>query len=1495
MTAEVDDELQLMRASAGLLSDLQVALSKLLWKRGAKRVHQLVRTRDLDHVIQLVEPFQAEPQLLDTHLKILLPPIVEAYLAFLQISQPKSTSAQTVPLDVAASKLLYTFCKVRGEKIIIGFLNNEPRYLELILSNLEDFKTLSADSDTAWEKSYISLLWLTHLMLVPFDLSSISRPVQLSEGHEHMSLQSEVPSIARRVIALGIYYLASATREQDAAAKMLVRLVTRPDMQSLKLPAAVVSWALTKLLNPSASPNSNLHTFLGPLRFLVGMTVSVDTTGIASLIPSIYSAGKRLMDDAMLAFLSSSAVTKKLVVKLLRNVALLSLQSSFDNLVDFFEASSVVEETIEYGLQSLEDRDTPVRFAASKALSMIVLRLDPEMGHEVVQAVLDSFNEDMPARRSERPDFGAANALRWHGLTLTLAHALFRRSASPQQLPEILNALLLALSFEQRSAVGVSTGSNVRDAACFGIWSLSRRYTTKELLSADISLIDWVFYEDANAASIIQIVAVQLLLSACLDPSGNIRRGSSAALQELTGRHPDQVSNGISLVQVVDYHAVGLRQRAMVDVAQNAADLDPMYRKALLTALGQWRGLGSTDVSSREAAAESIGLLCAPQTPQHVTITLVHLQRCLDAFPGSDIEQCHGSMLALSKIIDNKILQQTKSDQPDPSKEGISYLLALWGLFIIIDVGLFRSHTARAIRAELPSAVARLIASLSELSLLPTASHWDLPPQKLKLSQIVSGLISSSESSTLQVLPRLVRALSLLSQSGLTTTPILDLSDCLTRIAHDSSGMVLQGSGRVVALGAAFPWLQDIYSCDPIAACNLLSNMIQTAPLTEWRIVALHAMELMIQAGAVGTDVLPEVLLALDAGLNDYTITERGDVGSLVRTKAVQCVQGMWEAGQPLLEPASKQLLQGNIIRLAPEKMDRVRIQAARCLARISGLESASDMDVTSYQYFANLFSPLNHNPPAWKRDAILKGSISCAGVGAEGLLRASRMALVDTISRGSTDMRSDCLSTLTSFLRELIAKEAETQPLLELIAYLLDTLPSIIPSDSPFNMQYREWSKIYGDVYQIQLGNIPVIVCNSAESARVLFGHFSQALSSRPVFYTFHKVLSNTAGTTIGTSPFSESLKRRRKGAASALNKPSVASYVDHLDVETLAFVKEGLEYGAAGTQSVDPMPMIQRLSLSLALTLNWGTRMGSRDDPLFHEITEVEEEISKFRSTSGNLQDYVPFLRLNPFSVGSKRAKEMRQRRDVYLTKLNKDLDDRMEKGTHKPCIQANVIQDKEAKLNKEELTSISLTMLSGGLDTVTTLVAWSIALLGQRPDIQEKAISEIRKMYGEDEILCAPEDDMKYYTVLRLALPRATVKDITYEGKLIPAGTTVYLNAWACNMDPAVWKDAEVFRPERWIEQPDAPLFTYGVGYRMCAGSLLANRELYLVFMRMLSSFEIQKGTEVETHPVKGSSDPTSLVCLPHRYEVKFRPRNEVKLREQVAAREKIVGEC
>ena len=97
-----------------------------------------------------------------------------------------------------------------------------------------------------------------------------------------------------------------------------------------------------------------------------------------------------------------------------------------------------------------------------------------------------------------------------------------------------------------------------------------------------------------------------------------------------------------------------------------------------------------------------------------------------------------------------------------------------------------------------------------------------------------------------------------------------------------------------------------------------------------------------------------------------------------------------------------------------------------------------------------------------------------------------------------------------------------------------------------------------------------------------------------------------------------------------------------------------------------------------------------------------------------------------------------------------------------------------------------------------------------------------------------------------------------------------------------DKEIWSDPDEFRVERWLQQPNAPLFTYGLGYRMCAGSLLANRELYLIFMRMLNNFRIEKYDDIDCDPITGNADPKSLVTLPNRYRVKFIPKNEAALR-------------
>jgi 3-hydroxyphenylacetate 6-hydroxylase len=72
---------------------------------------------------------------------------------------------------------------------------------------------------------------------------------------------------------------------------------------------------------------------------------------------------------------------------------------------------------------------------------------------------------------------------------------------------------------------------------------------------------------------------------------------------------------------------------------------------------------------------------------------------------------------------------------------------------------------------------------------------------------------------------------------------------------------------------------------------------------------------------------------------------------------------------------------------------------------------------------------------------------------------------------------------------------------------------------------KYRQWSRQYGGVYQIQLGNIPIVVVNTAAAAKVIFGQHSQALSSRPEFYTFHKVSTTYSYPNVATDMLSGSL----------------------------------------------------------------------------------------------------------------------------------------------------------------------------------------------------------------------------------------------------------------------------------------------------------------------------------------------------------------------------------
>ena len=438
--------------------------------------------------------------------------------------------------------------------------------------------------------------------------------------------------------------------------------------------------------------------------------------------------------------------------------------------------------------------------------------------------------------------------------------------------------------------------------------------------------------------------------------------------------------------------------------------------------------------------------------------------------------------------------------------------------------------------------------------------------------------------------------------------------------------------------------------------------------------------------------------------------------------------------------------------------------------------------------------------------------------------------------------------------------------------------------------------AKKLGPVFQIRMGNKRIVVANSYESIRELWIKNQSSLISRPTLHTFHTVVSSSQGFTIGTSPWDESCKQRRKAAATALNKPAVQSYMPIIDRESYSSIKEIVREADEGRADINIIPHLQRFALNTSLVLNYGTRISSSSDELLKEIVEVEGGISRLRSTSNNWQDYIPLLRL--FPAKSNHANVYRLRRDRYLARFLDELKKEIANGTDKPCITGNILKDPSAKLNDAEIDSICLTMVSAGLDTVPANVILGIGYLSSPhgQEIQARAYEEIQSVYPDGDawekclveervpyVTALYKEILRYFTVIPMCLPRRSIHDIDYNGCTIPAGTSFYMNAFAGDYDADHFEDPYTFNPERYLHGVDGtPHYAYGAGSRMCAGAHLANRELYTFFIRLITAFRILEARDGKSraslNAMEANACTTALVAEPKMFKCRFEIRNK-----------------
>lgn len=400
---------------------------------------------------------------------------------------------------------------------------------------------------------------------------------------------------------------------------------------------------------------------------------------------------------------------------------------------------------------------------------------------------------------------------------------------------------------------------------------------------------------------------------------------------------------------------------------------------------------------------------------------------------------------------------------------------------------------------------------------------------------------------------------------------------------------------------------------------------------------------------------------------------------------------------------------------------------------------------------------------------------------------------------------------------------------------------------------------------------------------------------------HTFYDVASGGKDYTIGSSPWHDSCKKLRAIVARNSTRTAVQTHTPIINFETEDVIKRLFDDGLAGKQDLDVGDYMRHYAINMVLRLYYGVRLGHVDEDdvkTMDKLIYSERYIARVRSTCNNWQDYVSFFRIWP--ERDMHAHKLRIMQDEFTDVLYARLQKKMEDGTDEPCVVGEILKD-ETTFDYGEIKSLCLSAIAASVLTVPgnliMPVAWLSLEAGQ--DTQQKIYEDIQAAYPNgdawEQVLMEEKvprltafikETLRYFTVLPMALPRRSVKDVEYKGAIIPAGTEFHMNAWAANNDPSKFDRPFMFQPERYLDRPskaeaDLEHFSFGAGSRMCPGMHLGNRIVYTMLARLILAYRILPARHEQDLPnlnaLECRVNRNGIALDPKPFKCAFEPRS------------------
>ncbi|MFF2046098.1 cytochrome P450 [Kitasatospora sp. NPDC058170] len=180
-----------------------------------------------------------------------------------------------------------------------------------------------------------------------------------------------------------------------------------------------------------------------------------------------------------------------------------------------------------------------------------------------------------------------------------------------------------------------------------------------------------------------------------------------------------------------------------------------------------------------------------------------------------------------------------------------------------------------------------------------------------------------------------------------------------------------------------------------------------------------------------------------------------------------------------------------------------------------------------------------------------------------------------------------------------------------------------------------------------------------------------------------------------------------------------------------------------------------------------------------------------------------------------------------------------------------------DEEGRLGYQELVTLAIVILAGGLETTQTAISAGLLRLLRHGD-QLAALREDPSLLDG-----AVEEILRHQPVVDLNRVQVATEDVLLSGQPVRAGELVQVSVNAANRDEAVFPDAARFDIAR---QPN-PHLAFGHGAHHCLGAALARLELTTVFSAVLRRFpDLRLAVPAESLRWRGGHVTLGLQELP-----------------------------